>query len=139
VSDLPPIVVVDDDAGSCLLMTRLLGRLGLCNPVVVAGSVAAATDLVRGLPRLPVLVLLDLGLPDGSGFDVLRSLGRDALGNAGIVVLTGSDDLADVDTAYALGAHSYLVKPVAYEALGDVVHRLGLPWALLDACGEDLS
>jgi response regulator of citrate/malate metabolism len=132
-SDLPAVVVVDDDQSSAQLVTRFLERLRLRNPIVTASSVAAAVDTLQSLPTPPVLVLLDLHLGDGSGFDVLERVGPATLERAAVVVLTGSNELADVDHAYALGAHSYLVKPVAFEGLGDVIKRLGLPWALLDA------
>ncbi|HEX2040331.1 MAG TPA: response regulator [Acidimicrobiales bacterium] len=134
---LPPIVVVDDDAVAASVIVRFLQRLGLRNPVHCADSVAGAVELVCDLPAPPVLVLLDIHLADGTGFDVIRALEPGALGRAAIVVLTASNELDDVDEAYALGAQSFLVKPVAFEGLGDIIRRVGLPWALLDP-GEDL-
>ncbi|MDQ3756916.1 MAG: response regulator [Actinomycetota bacterium] len=136
--ELPPVVVVDDDPVSARLVTRFLERLRLANPTLTAGSVEAAVDLLCNLPAPPVLLLLDVNLGDGSGFDVLRRVEPSVLGRAVLVVLTGSNELEDVDEAYALGAQSYLVKPVAFEGLGDIIHRVGLPWALLDP-GEDAA
>jgi DNA-binding NarL/FixJ family response regulator len=56
----------------------------------------------------------------------------DAKGQLATVLLTASDDEADIDGAFAAGATSYLVKPVGFDALLDVVRTLGLPWMLLD-------
>jgi CheY-like chemotaxis protein len=129
---LPPVVIVDDDKVAASMIIRFLQRLRLRNPIRCAESVAGAVDLLRSLPAPPVLLLLDVHLSDGTGFDVVRSLEPGILGRAAIVVLTGSNELDDVDQAYSLGADSYLVKPVAFEGLGDVIQRVGLPWALLD-------
>lgn len=133
---LPPIVVVDDDKVAASMIIRFLSRLRLRNPILCADSVASGVELLQNLPAPPVLLLLDVHLSDGTGFDVVRSLEPAALGRAALVVLTGSNDLDDVDQAYALGADSYLVKPVAFEGLGDVLQRVGLPWALLDPADE---
>lgn len=135
-SALPAIVVVDDDAVASTMIVRFLQRLRLCNPILCADSVKGAVELLRGLPVPPILLLLDLHLADGSGFDVVRGVEAGVLGRAALIVLTGSDELDDVDEAYALGAESYLVKPVAFEGLGDVIQRVGLPWVLLDPGGE---
>lgn len=50
--------------------------------------------------------------------------------------MTGSADLAAVNESYDLGGVHYLVKPVGFDALGDVLRRLDLPWALLDVASR---
>lgn len=50
-----------------------------------------------------------------------------------VVILTGSSEVDDVDRAYELGISSYLVKPVGFSAMQDVLARLGVPWMLLTA------
>jgi CheY-like chemotaxis protein len=64
---------------------------------------------------LPILFLLDLNMPRKSGFDVLSWLQACPKTNLGVVVLTGIAGLKEVDRAYALGAHSFLVKPLVIQ------------------------
>src|SRR2546426_3324651 len=81
---------------------------------------------------LPALMLLDLKLPRKSGLEVLQWVRQqDGLKRLPVVVLTSSRETADVNRAYDLGANSYLVKPVAFEALLDVVKMLNLYWMIL--------
>ncbi len=47
-----------------------------------------------------------------------------------VVVMSGSIEDKDIAAVHELGASAYLVKPVAFEALLDVIRRLGMPWAL---------
>ena len=68
----------------------------------------------------PDLVILDLGLPSVDGFEVLEWIRRQpGLSSLRVVVLTASDHMHDVNSAYKLGANSFLVKPMDFE---DVVH-----------------
>jgi CheY-like chemotaxis protein len=78
-------------------------------------------------------VLLDLKLPRKSGLEVLAWLrGHDTLRRLPVVVLTSSREAPDVRRAYDLGANSYLVKPVGFEALRQLVETLGLYWLTLN-------
>ena len=51
-------------------------------------------------------------------------------------MLSGSSESDDIDRAFELGANSYLVKPVAFDALLDTVTGLGLPWMILGGDGK---
>jgi CheY-like chemotaxis protein len=60
----------------------------------------------------PDLVILDLGLPKGSGFDVLEAIKADPkLQNIPVIVMSGSDRSEDQARAYRLGIAAYIVKP----------------------------
>jgi len=82
---------------------------------------------------LPALMLLDLKLPRKSGLEVLAWL-REQRGllRLPVVVLTSSKESVDVGQAYDLGANSYLVKPVAFDKLLEMVKALGLYWLILN-------
>ena len=72
----------------------------------------------RGQHPLPALVLLDLKLPRRSGLEVLRWIrSQPHLATMPVVVLTSSSEGEDIQKAYALGANSYLQKPVAFNGL----------------------
>jgi CheY-like chemotaxis protein len=132
-----PILVVDDDPVARALINEYLAVTGLLNPrLELPDGVQAIAEMQRradlGADHLPALVLLDRHMPGCSGLDVLRWMRRTpALADVPVVLLSGDSAAAAVTQAYQLGARSYLVKPVGFEALGAVVRDLGLPWLLV--------
>ena len=76
---------------------------------------------------------MDLKLPKIDGLEVLRRLKQDSRTKAiPVVVLTSSREEPDIERAYALGANSYIVKPVDFEAFARAVSDVGLYWLLLN-------
>lgn len=131
-----PIVVVDDDDLARTLIRHYLVKMALANPVLEAEDGERAVRLLSELPYPPALVLLDMHMPHRNGLEVLSWLrAAPATSQTPVVMLTGSAGLEDVDGAYALGVSSYLVKPVGFTALQDIIRQLGLPWALVPAGG----
>lgn len=100
-------MVVDDDAELRRALCRLLEAEG--HRALQAGTRAEAR--AKFMERPSEVVVLDLGLPDGSGLDVLSDLRVEEVSVAGAIVLTGSADTNDVAEALRLGALSYLRKP----------------------------
>lgn len=127
----PPVVVVDDDESARVLIRRYLQRLQLANPVLTAEDGDRAVRVLAAGAISPALVLLDLHLPGRSGLEVLEWMRQDRFAEVPVVMLTGSSELADIDRAYELGISSYLVKPVGFGALDDVLRKLPAPWMLL--------
>jgi len=80
---------------------------------------------------IPNVILLDLKMPRFSGFDFLRWLHRDAVAPLGLIpvlVLSSSTEPEDVARAYALGANTYLIKPLNWRKFQDCVRMLGVYW-----------
>jgi CheY-like chemotaxis protein len=128
-----PILVVEDDPQHALLVEKVLRRAGLANPLLSAPSGAAALDLVAGgNGSAPLLVLLDIDLPDVSGLDLLRDIRRERP-DLPVVMLTSSAEQGHIEQAYTLGARHYLVKPVGFDALADVIAGVGLRWLVVEA------
>ena len=137
----PTVLVVEDDPNDVLLIERAFrkAQVGAALQVVGDGDKAVAylggqgPYADRGRHPLPVLVLLDLKLPRRSGLEVLGWLrGRDGLRRLPVVILTSSKEGSDVNRAYDLGANSYLVKPVAFDPLREMIKALGLYWLFLN-------
>jgi two-component system response regulator len=103
--------------------------------VVTDGAEAVDFLLARGRhagrdpAALPALVLLDLNLPKLDGREVLHAIrSNQATRSLPVVMLTTSAEPFDVDEMYALGANSYIQKPVEFERFVDVVRHIGLYW-----------
>lgn len=131
------ILLVEDDANDQLLIRRAFAKADITNPVhTVEDGDAAVAYLAgegsyadRGDHPLPGVVLLDLKLPRRSGLEVLQWVrNMPGLRRLPIVVLTSSRESTDVNRAYDLGANSYLVKPVGFDALTDLVRILQGYW-----------
>lgn len=105
----PRVLVVEDSDAIRTAFTILLEECGYA----VTAAATGADALRLAAERPPALVLLDLGLPDISGLDVLRQLKADAATRAvPVVALTGRADDADRAALLAAGCAAYLVKPV---------------------------
>jgi CheY-like chemotaxis protein len=81
--------------------------------------------------RMLKLVLLDIKMPKVDGIEVLRRLKGDArTRTTPVVIMTSSQEERDMVESYALGANSYIVKPVQFEAFLATVADVGLYWVL---------
>ena len=78
---------------------------------------------------IPALVLLDLKMPRATGFEVLSWIrNHPEVGNLPVVVFSGSELQADIQRAYAAGADSYLVKPLGFNELVNLVKSINSDW-----------
>jgi CheY-like chemotaxis protein len=110
----PRILVVDDAVESLRLLVMLLEQLGYETRPVTSGAQA----LHAAERAIPDLVLLDVTMPDMSGYDVCRALkGRAALRDVPVVFLTGRDDGDDKVKAFEAGGVDYVVKPFEVEEI----------------------
>jgi len=134
VTDAPPILLVEDDAGHARLLERTLRRAGLGHRIVRVADGQEALDylaLADGVtdadqhPR-PGLILLDIRMPRLDGFEVLTQVRCDPMHRrTPIIMLTSTDNQNEVNRAYELGASGYVVKPVNVDVFTDRVMTLG--------------
>jgi len=113
------LYVVDDERAICTGLSR---ELSPDYTVRSFGTGQAAIDAVKASP--PDMVLLDIGLPDMNGIDVLgviKSLHPDIM----VIMITAYEDITSVISAMKLGAYDYVVKPLHMESL-DVTIRNAL-------------
>jgi CheY-like chemotaxis protein len=136
-----PVLLVEDEENDILFVQRAFKHAGILNPLEITRNGDEAVAYLQGAGKfadrtkfpLPVFVLLDLKMPRRSGLEVLAwAKEQTGLKRIPIVVLTSSKNDADVNRAYELGANSYLVKPVSFEGLIELVKSLQLYWLVLN-------
>ena len=131
VANLPPvdkaatetvILVVEDDPDQLALAEVRLG---------MAGYQVRSVDRAKALSRTlredarPDLLLLDVMLPDGNGFDILAQLrARPDFATLPVVLLTVKAELGDIRKGLALGADGYITKPYSKNQLAEVIGRV---------------
>lgn len=112
------VLVVDDSHVIRRLVEVCLEQLDL--DVLTVGTGNEACSEMSNLP--PDVLILDVGLPDISGWDVLDfARAERSLDGLTIIMLTGRTDAADIDRAEASGADRYLIKPFRPSELRRVV------------------
>jgi CheY-like chemotaxis protein len=139
-SELRPILLVEDDANDVELTLNALAEHNLANPIVVLRDGVEALDYLyrRGAHaaangRSPIVVLLDLKMPKLNGLEVLRQMKRDEeLRTIPVVMLTSSREERDLVASYQLGVNAYVVKPVSFQEFVRAIKGLGVFWAIIN-------
>jgi CheY-like chemotaxis protein len=135
------VLLVEDDDNDVVLVQRAFRRASVANPVAIARDGDQAVAYLDGKGEfadrekhpLPVVILLDLKLPRRSGLEVLEWMrGVEWIRRIPVVILTSSRESVDVNKAYDLGANSYLVKPVTFKNLLELITQLNLYWLVLN-------
>ncbi len=125
------LLVVDDDPAHVRLLERTLYRAGIRNPIVYAGD---GKNLLEWLfltkdPQLtvPLLIILDLNMPEVDGYQVLERLkSDDRTRHMPVIVLTTTQDPQEITRCRQLDCDAFLTKPVEHEAFCATIGRLGL-------------
>jgi two-component system response regulator len=135
------ILLVEDNPRDAELTIRAFRKRNLANSLVLVEDGSEALDFLFNRGKyvermgivLPKIVFLDLKLPKVSGLEVLRQIKKDEkLRSIPVVMVTSSAENPDIKLAYELGANSYVVKPVIFEAFTEVMSNLGLYWLLIN-------
>lgn len=123
------ILLVDDNPDDVALARRALARSEVGAQLEVASSGLEALDRLTNSGELPKAVFLDLNMPELSGFEVLSRLRQEpSTRNLPIVVLTTSREPFDIRRSYALGANSFVTKPLNFSEFTDVFVRMSHYW-----------
>jgi CheY-like chemotaxis protein len=135
------ILLVEDNPNDVALTERALRKARIANKLVVTKDGVEALDYLfgtgtwakRDLHSMPQVVLLDLKLPRIDGMEVLRQIRADERTKLlPVVILTSSKEEKDLINGYALGANSYIRKPVSFNQFAEAVRQLGLYWLVLN-------
>jgi len=135
------ILLVEDSPDDVTLTLRAFKRSHLMNPICVVRDGIEALDFLfareayadRAAQPLPELVILDLKLPKLDGLGVLKAIRADERTQLlPVVILTSSKEEQDLISGYALGANSYVRKPVDFAEFLEAVKVLGLYWLMIN-------
>jgi CheY-like chemotaxis protein len=139
------VVMIEDDEGHARLIEKNIRRAGVNNKII---PFANGTEAVRFLfgadgsglvnKGKPLLILLDLNLPDMTGVDILgRIKSNEHLKRIPVVVLTTTDDTVEIQRCYDLGCNVYITKPVNYESFANAIRQLGLFFSVIQVPAVD--
>jgi CheY-like chemotaxis protein len=135
------ILLVEDNPDDAALTVHALETNNIGNRLVIARDGVEALDYMfctgpyagRDPNDHPSVVLLDLKLPKIDGLEVLRRVrAAESTRLQPVVILTSSNEDEDRIKGYALGANSYVRKPVDFDDFVRAAGQLGLYWLLLN-------
>ena len=127
------ILLIEDTESDVRLLQRTLQALGIQNSIrhYARGSEALKylAELRAAGRVLPAIVVIDLKLPDISGFEILAELNRSEFKSVLRIVVSQVEDLASIKTAYSLGAHTFITKPATREEFEELMKAYPEPWS----------
>jgi two-component system, response regulator len=135
------ILLIEDNFNDAELTMRSFKKNNITNTVLHLKDGAEALEFLfgsgqfqgRNIQDKPKVILLDLKMPRVDGIEVLQKIkASENTKTIPVVVLTSSKEDPDIQRCYTLGANSYIVKPVDFDAFQKVVTQLGLYWTLLN-------
>ena len=138
--DAIEILFVEDSIDDATLTIRALAKSGFTNKLHHVKDGAEALEFIyckgiyasRNIKENPKLILLDLKMPKVSGMQVLEKIKSDPdFKSIPVVILTSSQEDPDVAKCYALGANSYIVKPVDSNNFFLAIKEIGMYWMIL--------
>jgi chemotaxis family two-component system response regulator Rcp1 len=128
------LMLVEDNYGDILLTQEAFKACKIANRLHIARDGEEALKMLRKEPPFgdqvtPDLILLDLNLPRKDGRQVLAEIkSTRELAKIPVVILTGSRAELDVIGSYELNANCYIVKPIDFKQLQDVVNSIQDFW-----------
>ncbi|MFN6946501.1 MAG: response regulator [Cytophagaceae bacterium] len=134
------ILLVEDNADDAELAISALNEYKLANKIEHVVDGPEALDYIFNKGKYagiknphPKVVLLDLKLPKLNGLEVLKIIKEnDETRRIPVIMLTSSREEPDIDTAYNLGANSYIVKPVEFDKFVESLKSVGYYWMLIN-------
>lgn len=137
----PVILLVEDSDSDALLIEQAFRKARILNKIIrlSAGMPAISyLEAKEARKESPVFVLLDLSLPDLSGYEILRWIrSHPASRELPAVIVTGSDHPEERATSFALGANAFFRKTLNFEDLIALVRSVGGCWRLQTSLGNE--
>ncbi|OGF53426.1 MAG: hypothetical protein A2452_06345 [Candidatus Firestonebacteria bacterium RIFOXYC2_FULL_39_67] len=113
------ILIVDDEQAVCNLLTRFLKKEGYETEIAKLGRDAITIFKEKN----PALVLLDIGLPDINGIEVLKQM-KEITRGIPVMMISAGTESENVISAFRLGACDYISKPLDFNYLKTTIKSL---------------
>ncbi|QPJ66186.1 MAG: response regulator [Candidatus Nitrohelix vancouverensis] len=127
------VLLIEDREEDATMAIRGLKKYNVANHIKWVEDGEEALNYLTANPVPPKLILLDLKMPKLSGLEVLKLIRKMArIAKTPIVVMSSSNEDSDIEESYALGANSYIVKPVDFEKFTDTIKKLGFYWLMIN-------
>ena len=134
------VLLVEDDLNDIFIVKRAFKMTNIPTPLQVVTDGQEAIGYLRGEGKyqdrdafpLPKLIVMDIKMPRRSGFEVLEWVKGEMhpLRRIPVVIVSSSDNSADINRAYELGANAYMVKPMNYRAVEHLFESITHYWGL---------
>ena len=134
------VLLVEDDLNDIFIVKRAFKMANIPSPLQVVTDGQEAISYLRGDGKyadrnhypLPKLMVMDIRMPRRSGFEVLEWVkrGQQPLRRIPIVIVSSSQNPADINRAYELGANAYMVKPMNFRAVEHLFETITHYWGL---------
>jgi CheY-like chemotaxis protein len=134
------VLLVEDDLNDIFLVKRAFKMARIKNPLQIVTDGQEAISYLRGDGKyadreahpLPKLIVMDIRMPRRSGFEVLEWVKDSSkpLHRIPVIIVSSSDNPADINRAYELGANAYMVKPVEFRAVQHLFESITQYWGL---------
>jgi CheY-like chemotaxis protein len=134
------VLLVEDDLNDIFLVKRAFKMVRMHNPLQVVTDGQEAVNYLKGEGKysdrnaypLPQLMVMDIKMPRRTGFEVLEWVksGSGSLRRIPVVIVSSSENPADINRAYELGANAYMVKPVDFRAVEHLFDSITHYWGL---------
>jgi CheY-like chemotaxis protein len=134
------VLLVEDDLNDIFLVKRAFKMARIKNPLQIVTDGLEAISYLKGEGKyadreahpLPKLIVMDIRMPRRSGFEVLEWVKDSSkpLHRIPVVIVSSSDNPADINRAYELGANAYMVKPVEFRAVEHMFESITHYWGL---------
>jgi len=122
------IFYVDDDENDRLLLAKAVRKAELPIVLDTADSGRAALATLTKKTALPDLLLLDIKMPEMSGFDLFGALKAAGVAHIPVVMFSSSSEARDVQRAKDMGAHAYCVKPTGLDEIVEFIKGIYWGW-----------
>ncbi len=133
------VLLVEDDLNDIFFVKRAFKIAQIDNPLQVVTDGLEAIEYLRGEGKygdraahpLPKLIVMDIKMPRKTGFEVLQWVKNDGpLRRIPVVIVSASDNPADINCAYELGANAYMIKPMDLRAVEHLFSSITHYWGL---------
>ncbi len=127
-----PILLVEDNSADAMAIKRAIQNSNFKGSLAHVACAQEALEHLRSSQNdKPGLILLDLGMPDTDGLELLTVVKKDpSLTDIPVVALTGSDAPRDILKSFDLGIAGYMVKSTQYKDLLETIQTIEDYWTL---------